>query len=319
MLRVFIGFTVLLSLLVACSGTNFGNGSFNQKVYSDAASLTLPVYMKMKMKGYETFMTNWTWGSPVFEIYQVFTQDDRMGYFNLYDLLKTSDWWFSNCMVNGSGISEQAIDSPVELGFNGNAEKATYNRMFYETSPGHTNRVYVRASGGKYFLLHLCVGAGTAGLCKGIVQGYFDTNTGNLELAMSMMNPVQNTGSSYIENIRVLAVGNVKTSQFSMKLIRDGIGCDYCFVGYGIAKGVGNKYLMKFANNTLWMSNTNQVAFYSFQADALADELKPMRATNAPTAETAAYESKLPEPYTPNDLIAQSAIPNLDFSKALHK
>ena len=295
-------FILLLGLsFAACSDD--GDSSANYSVFYDATQDSLPSFDA----GTGSRAVTWNWGSPIFEFYSMFADENPGAYFNLYDALETADQRFTDAVNSGSDITEQAIDAPWEVGFNsGDSDLRTYNKLYTYTADGYDSKTYSRINGDNYYMLNWTDIDRNGDKNKSIIQAVYDASTGNIKLGFFMANYV----TSSWEIVRCYAEGNTLTSLFSLKILRSATGYSNNVIGYGKAIGESNYFLLKLKNNSTDAPDT----YYTFPADSDADELQAtMDDAGDGTAQndTEGYDASLPSPFVLTDLPDQTDVDNM--------
>ena len=234
-------------------------------IFTDATENVLPLFTEAGSSGAAGAVKNsfsiipgppsyatWYWGSPIFEFYSMFADDNPGAYFNLYDELEWADGRFSDAISSGSDIAAAEVLAPWEVGFNtGDAGLRTYNRLHTYNDSGYQSKTYGRREGTLVCMLNwteIDRWAEGGEKSKSIIQAVYDESTGDLKLGMFMANHVEET-IPYWEIVRAYAEGNTGTNLFTLKIIRDGYGYDHNLIGRGKARGAGNYFLLKLRNN----------------------------------------------------------------------
>ena len=98
--------------------------------------------------------------------------------------MQAADSGFANIEQAGTAITAQAIDATVDVGFNGNAEKTTY-----DTYAGRTDDLYQTKTFGRVdesnvvYMLHTDAQQ-AEGKSKSVVQGWHDQTTGDVAVGV---------------------------------------------------------------------------------------------------------------------------------------
>lgn len=309
--------------LAACSGDSTDDKSGGLSIFSDATEKALPLFtaaggsggsgnMMSVIASPDPIRATWFWGSPIFEFYSMFADDNPGAYFNLYDELDWADGRFSDAISSGTDIAAVEVAAPWEVGFNaGDAGLRTYDKRHEYSDSGYFSRTYGRKEGTLYCMLNwTAIDRWSAGgeKSKSIVQAVYDESTGDLKLGMFMANYVDES-FPYWEIVRAYAEGNTGTSLFTLKIIRDGYGYDHNVIGRGKARGAGNYFLLKLRNNGMEAPTT----FYTFPADASLAVLNAMSdaGSGTPQGDTEGYAAGLPGNFTSSDIPTQLEVEGL--------
>lgn len=265
-------------------------------------------------------VTSWDWGDPIYELYGILvdTESGWDGYFNIYDVMRVAEQFFSGLTDDGTPISLQAVQSVVDVGFNDLTEKIKYDMVFEGTYTEDAFALDYRVFGRvdeadvAYMLSTAEFNTGE----KNIIQAWYDQGTGDLAIGMFYANHTEATEMDPAgwEIVKAHITGNTQTQTFSLKVIRDGNGYDHNIVGYGISEGEGNHFLMQIANNSLSFAGAK---YYEFAADLTVDEIKLMDASGLDTvpSNTADYADDLPTAYPETELAAvRDGIDSLDVT-----
>lgn len=293
-----------------------------KNLFYDAVKKVAPTFTDTTSSGISSrATTSWSLGDPIYELYGILLDGEWGGYFNLYETMQECDKYFGGISESGVAITEQQIDAPVDVGFNGVAAKSTYDSYYEYNGADHDEgdqnqtRNFGRVDGDKIYVLYTSLNQND-GKSKAVTQGWYDQATGELEIGIFYANYLapEDIGAHDTagwEIVRASISGNTEDHTFSLKVIRDGTGYDHNVVGYGISEGSGEYFLMQIANERLEFTNTK---YYEFAADATVDQIKAMDAAGSDTvpANTTEYEDSLPTNFTPDDLLTESEVEDLN-------
>lgn len=296
--------------------------SLAEDLFYDAVKKVAPTFTDTTSSGVSSrATTSWDWGDPIYELYGILLDGEWGGYFNLYETMQECDRYFSEISESGVVITEQQINAPVDVGFNGEAANSTYDTYYeyngddYDEGDQNQTRNFGRVDGDKIYVLHTSFNQND-GKSKAVTQGWYDQATGDLEIGIFYANYLDPADQEAHESdgweiVRAFISGNTEDHTFSLKVIRNGTGYDHNVVGYGISEGSGEYFLMQIANEQLEFTNTK---YYEFAADATADEIQAMDAAGSDTvsANTAGYEDNLPTNFTPGVLLTESEVEDLN-------
>jgi hypothetical protein len=295
---------------------NLAEDLFYQAVKKVAPTFTASASGSMSSRA----TTAWDWGDPIYELYGILVDVETGwdGYFNLYDVMRGADEYFTQVDEGGTKITEQTIDAPVDVGFNGDAALTSYDTYYgydgADHSEGDQNKTQTFArvdENDVVYILHTGHNEND-GLSKTVVQGRYDLVSGDVKIGLFFANYLDpadlETGETAgWEIVKAYISGNTENHTFSLKVIRDGTGYDHNVVGYGVSEGSGNYFLMQIANGSLDFTGTK---YYEFAADADLSDIQAMDAAGSDTvpANTTEYADDLPDSFIPADLPTEAEV-----------
>lgn len=304
--------------------------SLAEDLFYSAVEKVAPTFTSTTSSGISSrAVTDWDHGNPVFELWGVLLKDPEnsswSGYFNLYDTMKNCDQYFSDISGSGIEITEQPVNAPVDVGFNGDAAKSTYDTYYAydgaDYDQGDKNKTWNlgRTDGDVIYMLHTSHNL-NGGESKSVVQGWYNQETGELEIGIFYANyvdPDPNTTGEQWEGweiVRAFIDGNTETHTFSLRIIRDGTGYDFNVTGYGVSEGTDQFFLMKMAHDNLDFSSA---VYYEFAANATLSEIQAMDVAGSSTvpSNTTDYADDLPDNFTEtDDLLTRTEVDSLDVT-----
>ncbi|MFW6365850.1 MAG: hypothetical protein ACOC2H_05170 [Spirochaetota bacterium] len=308
---VFVLAGVFALALIACDddSDDSGSGGKTYTVFYDAAKNVLPAYT-------DASRANWSLGSPIYELYGILEDDEDVdvGYFNIYDSLKTADERFTEAMANGSTITDDDFELDYEHSHVlGSTEYSIYHQY---TDGGYSSETYVHQDGSYMSMLNILVNNTGDENSKSFVEGRYDESTGDVMIEIFMANKIDEGSNTGWELVRAYFEGNTENHTFTLKVVRGGTGYDHNVLGSGVSQGDGY-FLLNLANDSVELTGTAR--FYTIDADATVDELKALDDEGFETADAAGdtedHASGFLAPFTVSDLPAgQTEAESLDLS-----
>ena len=297
-----------------------------QSVFTTAARETFPIMGPLASlggTGVVSAFATWSLGSPIYELYGLLKDDgEPVGYFNLHDCIETMDMYFEQIYQDGQVLdAPAAFNAPFDVGFNDNTELTTYNVLCdSQDSQSHVvTYAKVYANDVIYFLntSHNYSTENSSGT-KGVIQGWYDQGTGDIEIGLLTGNYVIDDSTYQCtgwEIVRAFVSGNTETHEFSLKLIRNGVGYDHNIAGYGLSRGEENYFLLKMANDSMDFAQAKYYVIDSETTEAELQALDDNGYATVPSGDTENYNTHLEDitNYIEGDLPTATAIQALDL------